>query len=99
MGYDVYFQSTDARARTTILNMSYSYNAFYSVFNFTKYKGKTGEELAPSIKAAIAELTRQYPSLTTSKDPYKPLPGNYVAYLTFLLEFAVKHPSWTLVYE
>jgi hypothetical protein len=99
MGYDVYFQSTDAHARTSILNLSYSYNAFYSVFNFTKYKGKTGAEMVEPFKAAIAELTRHYPTLATSKDPYKPLPGNYVAYLKMLQEFAEKHPTWIFVHD
>ncbi len=99
MGHDIYFQNSDGTMQTPIISMSYSYNAFYYVFNPTVYAGKTGEELQQPLKTSIAAMKRMYHSLTESKDPLKALPGNYVQFLTLIESYAKQHPTWTFYCE
>lgn len=94
MGYDLFFVCPTGTAQTSQINVSYSYNAFYSVFNPALSKGQTGNELAPVLDAAIQRMKRVYYSLTTSKDVLKALPGNYVQVLTLLHAYAKDHPTW-----
>ena len=74
--------------------MSYSFNAYYRVFNPTLYGDKTGEQLQQPLTDAIASMKRQYHNLTESKDPLKAVPGNYVQLLQLIHGYAKQHPSW-----
>ena len=94
MGQDIYFQSSDGTMQTPVISMSYSYNAFYYVFNPTLFSDKTGAEMQQPLHTAIASMKRIYSSLTESKDPLKAVPGNYVQFLTLIEIYAYGHPTW-----
>ena len=95
MGHGIYFFDAETSARSVAIQLSYSYNCFYNAFNPTVHTKKKARELVEPLKAAIAYMLRHYPSQTESKDPFKPVPGNYVQLLKLILSYAEKHPSWT----
>ena len=94
MGHDLYFTCPSGTAQTSSINVSYSFNAFYYVFNPTAFKNATGADLAPTLVDAINRMNRFAGALETSKDPLKAVPGNYLKILQFLLDYAKAHPTW-----
>jgi hypothetical protein len=99
MGHDIYFFNPETSDTTPTINVSYSFNCFYNTFNPTIHTKKKAREVIEPLKAAIAYMVRNYPSQTESKDPYKPVPGNYVQFLKLMLSYAEKHPDWTFYCE
>jgi hypothetical protein len=95
MGHDLYFTCPTGTAQTSTIHVSYSFNAFYHFFNpTTTAKNTTGADLAPVLTDAINRLNRRAMTLETSKDPLKPVPGNYAQIMNFLLSYAKVHPTW-----
>ena len=94
MGYDVFFTSVEEAAQTPKMDISYGFNAFYRYFDLPRYRGKPASDMIAPLESGIAELKRVFHSLETTKDPLKPTPGNYSAYLTYLLSAAKAHPTW-----
>lgn len=94
MGHTIYFQNTEKTQQTLLITMSYSFNAYYYLFNPTLHSEKTGTQLQQPLTDAIASMKRQYHTLTESKDPLKAVPGNYVQLLQLMLNYAKQHPTW-----
>ncbi len=95
MGYDIYFISAAESAQTPRMNISYNYNAFYKFFDIPRHRGKTGAEMIEGLTFGISELKRLHHTLSTTKDPLNPTPGNYSNFLQLILVFAKQHPGWT----
>lgn len=94
MGHDLTFVCPSGTAKTPAINVSYSFNAFYYIFNPTTQKNATGADLAPILTNAINRMNRIFMTLETSKDPLRAVPGNYNKVLTLLLTYAKSHPTW-----
>jgi hypothetical protein len=94
MGHDLYFVCPTGTAQTGAINVSYSFNPFYYIFNPTTQKKATGAELTPILTDAINRMNRVFMTLEPSKDPLKAIPGNYSKVLNLLLAYAKEHPTW-----
>jgi hypothetical protein len=94
MGHDIYFFDPETSDRTAAIQVSYSFNCFYSAFNPTVHDKKKARDVIEPLKAAIAYMLRAYPLQQESKDPLKAVPGNYVQFLKLMLSYATKHPDW-----
>ncbi len=94
MGHDIYFYDSETSDHTPEINVSYSYNCYYNVFNPTIHTKKKARDMIEPLKTAIAHMLRAYPLQQESKDPFKPVPGNYVQFLKLMLSYATKHPDW-----
>ena len=94
MGHDLYFLCATGTSRTVAINVSYSFNTFYYIFNPTTQKNTAGADLAPILTEAINRMNRIFMTLEPSKDPLKVIPGNYYKALNLLLTQAKEHPTW-----